>query len=72
MHYEYQIILKRWLPILREYERTKAKITPRPFRYVKDLCRAHHISAKELRRYYCQMDSRWQEIRITASRQERG
>lgn len=29
MHYEYQIILKRWLPILREYVQTKAKITPR-------------------------------------------
>ncbi len=52
MHYEYQIILKRWLPILKEYERTKSKITPRPFKFVKDLCRAHHISAKELRRYY--------------------
>ena len=52
MHYEYQIILKRWLPILKEYERTRSKVTPRPFRYVKDLCRAHHISAKELRRYY--------------------
>ena len=52
MHYEYQIILKRWLPILKEYERTRSKITPRPFRFVKDLCRAHHISAKELRRYY--------------------
>src|SRR3989304_908674 len=52
MHYEYQIILKRWLPILKEYERTRSKITPRPFRFVKDLCRAHHISAKEIRRYY--------------------
>src|SRR3990167_5793357 len=52
MHYEYQIILKRWLPILKEYEQTSSKITPRPFRYVKDLCKAHHISAKELRRYY--------------------
>ena len=40
MHYEYQIILKRWLPILKEYERTKSKITPRPFKFVKDLCRA--------------------------------
>ena len=52
MHYEYQIILKRWLPILKEYERTKSKVTPRPFKFVKDLCGAHHISAKELRRYY--------------------
>ena len=24
MHYSQQIILKRWLPILKEYERTKA------------------------------------------------
>jgi len=52
MHYEYQIIVKRWLPILKEYERTRSKVTPRPFKFVKDLCRAHHISTKELRRYY--------------------
>jgi hypothetical protein len=26
MHYYQQIILKRWLPILKEYERTKAKV----------------------------------------------
>src|SRR4030067_2377384 len=52
MHYEDQIILKRWLPILKEYERTKSKITPRPFQFVKDLCKVHHISSKELRRYY--------------------
>ena len=72
MHYEYQIILKRWLPILKEYERTRSKVTPRPFRYVKDLCRAHHISAKEPEAVLCQMDSRWQENRITASKQKRG
>ena len=52
MHYKYQIILKRWLPILKEYERTISKVTPRPFKFVKDLCKAHHISSKELRRYY--------------------
>src|SRR3989338_6829731 len=52
MHYEYQIILKRWLSILKENERTKKKTTPRPFRFEKALGRAHHISAKELRRYY--------------------
>ena len=52
MHYEYQIILKRWLPILKEYERTKSKVNPRTFKFVKDLCQAHHISTKELRRYY--------------------
>jgi hypothetical protein len=70
MHYEYQIILKRWLPILKEYERTKSKITPRPFKFVKDLCRAHHISSKELRRYYvkwihggCEKADPYKEIR---------
>jgi transposase InsO family protein len=52
MRYEYEIVLKRWLPILKEYERTRDKVTPRPFKFVKDLCKAHHISAKELRRYY--------------------
>lgn len=52
MQYSHQIIVKRWVPILQEYEKTKAKITPRTFRYVKDLCQAHHISKKELRRYY--------------------
>src|SRR3972149_1864844 len=52
MHYKYQIILKRWLPILKEYERTISKATPRPFKFVKDLCKVHHISSKELRRYY--------------------
>jgi len=52
MRYHYEIILKRWLPILKEYERTKSKVNPRPFKFVKDLCQAHHISSKELRRYY--------------------
>jgi len=51
MRYHYEIILKRWLPILQEYEKTKAKIYPRTFKFVKDLCQAHHISTKELRRY---------------------
>jgi hypothetical protein len=46
------IVVKRWIPILKEYERTKAKVNPRPFRFVKDLCEAHHISKKELCRYY--------------------
>ena len=32
MHYSQQIILKRWLPILKEYERTKAKVEPRPLK----------------------------------------
>jgi transposase InsO family protein len=52
MQYSQQIILKRWIPILKEYERTKAKVNPRPFKFVKNLCDAHHISKKELGRYY--------------------
>src|SRR4030065_347726 len=52
MKYSQIIIVKRWIPILKEYERTKAKINPRPFKYVKNLCEAHHISKKELCRYY--------------------
>ena len=52
MKHSDQVIIKRWTPILKEYERTKAKITPRPFKFIKDLCKAHHISTKELRRYY--------------------
>jgi hypothetical protein len=52
MQYSQQIIVKRWIPILKEYERTKAKVIPRPFKFVKNLCEAHHISKKELGRYY--------------------
>ncbi len=52
MQYSQQIIVKRWIPILKEYERTKAKVNPRPFKFVKNLCDAHHISKKELGRYY--------------------
>ena len=52
MKYANIVIVKRWIPILEEYERTKAKVTPRPFKFVKDLCEAHHISKKELSRYY--------------------
>ena len=52
MHYSEQVIVKRWLPILREYEKTKRKESPRVFKFVKDLCEAHQISRKELGRYY--------------------
>ncbi len=52
MRYHYEIVLKRWLPILEEYEKTKNNVNPRSFKFVKDLCQAHHISTKELRRYY--------------------
>jgi len=30
MKYSEIVIVKRWIPILKEYERTKAKITARP------------------------------------------
>jgi hypothetical protein len=52
MEYKDIVIVKRWVPILEEYERTKAKVTPRPFKFVKDICAAHHINKKDLSRYY--------------------
>ena len=52
-----QIFIKRWKPILEEYEKIQNKVSPRSFRLVKDLCLAHHISNKELRRYF----RKWQE-----------
>jgi len=52
MKFNQRIIIKRWRPILEEYEKILNKVSPRSFRLVKDLCIAHHISNKELRRYY--------------------
>lgn len=52
MKYHQIVIVKRWIPILKEYERTKAKVSGRQFKFVKNLCEAHHISKKELSRYY--------------------
>ncbi len=52
MKYSQQVVVKRWIPILKEYERTKLKLTPRSFKFIKNLCEAHHISRKELYRYY--------------------
>ena len=43
MKYADIVIVKRWIPILEEHERTKAKVIPKPFRFVKDLCEAYHI-----------------------------
>ena len=57
MRFNQQIIVKRWKPILEEYEKIQNKVSLRSFRFVKDLCLAHHISNKELRRYY----RKWQE-----------
>lgn len=50
-HFE-QVITKRWIPILEEYERIKRKEEKRRYRFVKDLYTAHHTSKKELQRYY--------------------
>lgn len=52
MKYQDIYVVKRWVPILKEYERTRAKISPRPFRYVKNLCESYQISKKEISRYY--------------------
>jgi len=52
MYHSQQVIVKRWTPILEEYEKTRAKVKPRSFKFVKNLCAAYHISGKELRRYY--------------------
>jgi hypothetical protein len=52
MQFKDQIVVKRWQPILEEYQKIISKVTPRSFKFVKDLCQAHHISSKELRRYW--------------------
>ncbi len=52
MNFPERILVKRWIPILTEYEKCKNRVTPRSFKFVKDLCQAHHLSKKELGRYY--------------------
>ena len=52
MKYHDIVVVKRWIPILKEYEITRSKVKPRRFKFVKDLCEAHHISKKEISRYY--------------------
>jgi len=34
MKHEKQVVTKRWIPILEEYERTRTKIKPRAFKSV--------------------------------------
>jgi len=51
VHFD-QVITKRWIPILLEYEKVKNKVTPRSFRFVKDIYKTHHTSKKEILRYY--------------------
>jgi len=46
MKYADIVIVKRWIPILEEYERTKAKIAPRPFKFVKTYAK-HIISQRK-------------------------
>lgn len=52
MKFNDQLVVKRWKPILEDYEKTIQKDPWRKFKYVKDICSAHHISNKEIRRYY--------------------
>ncbi len=52
MKHQDSVVIKRWIPILKEYDRTKSKVKPRQFKFIKDLCLAHYISRKELSRYY--------------------
>ena len=52
MKFNDQIVVQRWKPILEDYEQTIQKLPRRKFQYVKDLCSVHHISNKEIRRYY--------------------
>jgi len=51
MKFEHQIVLKRWIPILQEYELVKQKRSLR-FKRCKDLYSTYHISPKECLRYY--------------------
>jgi hypothetical protein len=52
MKFNDHLVVSRWKPILEDYERTIQKKPGRKFRFVKQLCSVHHISNKELRRYY--------------------
>lgn len=52
MQFKDQVVVKRWKPILAEYEKILNNSSPRSFKYVKDLCAAHYTSKKELRRYW--------------------
>lgn len=52
MKFHDQLVIQRWRPILEDYEKTIKKRSGRKFKFVKDLCAVHHISNKEMRRYY--------------------
>lgn len=46
-----QAVTKKWLIVLQEYEKVKAK-TSKQFKTVNALCEAHKIHRKDIRRYY--------------------
>jgi len=50
-HYTKEVIIKKWVPILEEYERIKAKQS-KHLKRVKDLLELHHIGKKELHKRY--------------------
>jgi len=50
-HFE-QVITKRWISILKEYEKTKRKELGRRYKFVKEIYEAHHTSKKELLHYH--------------------
>ena len=52
MKFNDHLVVSRWKLLLEDYERTIQKKPGSKFRYVKDLCLVHHISNKEIRRYY--------------------
>ena len=49
--YTKQVIIKKWLPLLHEYEKVKTKQNPH-FKRVKDLVAAYHVTKKDVYKYY--------------------
>jgi len=50
--YTKNVIIKKWIPVLQEYEKITKKHPNRHFKKVKDLVSAYHINKKDLRKYY--------------------
>lgn len=49
--YTKKLFIKKWLPILQEYERIKAK-NSKHFKLVKELFSAHHVTKRDVYKYY--------------------
>jgi len=49
--YTRNVIIKKWLPLLEEYEKIKNKQS-RHFKSVKDLLSAYHVNKRDLYKYY--------------------